>query len=94
MYIPAIGTESIRGVVGEADRSRTIDGDLVVVVDEHDAAQAEVAGQRCGLVADALLDIAVGADAVDVVVADVGAQASTNVGFGDRHANSVRNTGA
>ena len=46
-----------------------VDRDVVVVVDEHHAAELEVAGERRGFVADALHEVAVAADAEHVVVA-------------------------
>ena len=46
-------------------------------------------GQRAGLVADALRQVAVGADGEDPVVAHVGAEAGPQVGLGDGHADAV-----
>jgi hypothetical protein len=73
--------------VGE--RGRAVDRDVVVVVDVDEPAEAEVPGQRGGLVADALRQVAVGADGEDAVVADVGAEAGPQVRFGDGHADAV-----
>ena len=46
-------------------------------------------GERRGLVADALLEVAVGADGEDVVVEQVGAEAGPEVGLGERDADAV-----
>ena len=53
----------------QAELGGAVDRDVVVVVDVDEPAEAEVAGQRGGLVADALLEVAVGADHEGVVVA-------------------------
>ena len=68
--VPAVGLEALgrrrrcsASSVGPSMR------DVVVVVDVDEAAEAEVAGERRGLVADALLEVAVAADHERVVVA-------------------------
>ena len=88
--LPAVGPEPADGVVAERELGRTVDRDVVVVVDVDDAAEAEVTGQRGGLVADALGQVAVGDDAVDVVVDDVGTEAGAQRLLGDGHADAVR----
>jgi hypothetical protein len=54
----------------EADRRRPVDRDVVVVVDVDQAAEAEVARDRRGLLRDALHQVAVRADGVDPRVDD------------------------
>ena len=62
---------------------------MVVVVDEHEAAELQVAGERRGLVADALHQVAVAADAEHVVVAHLGTEAGAQVLLGERDADRV-----
>ncbi len=66
--VPAVGGVAGRDVLAEGDRGVVLDGDLVVVVDHHEVAELLVAGERGGLGAHALLQVAVAAHHVDVVV--------------------------
>ena len=88
--MPAVRLEALRDVVAVRERGVAVDRDVVVVVDEHQAAELQVAGERRGLVADALHEVAVAADAEDAVVADLGAEARAQVLLGDRDADRVR----
>ena len=84
--VPAVGLEAADGVVVEGDLGRAVDGDVVVVVDVDQPAEAEVAGQRRRLVADALHEVAVAADHEGVVVDEVGAEPGPQHPLGDAHA--------
>ena len=84
--VPAVGPEPAGGVVGERQLGGPVDRDVVVVVDVDQATEAQVAGQRRRLVADALLEVAVAADGEGVVVAELGAEPHAQVLLGDRHA--------
>ena len=66
--VPAVGLEALADVVGVGQLGRPVDRDVVVVVDADQPAEAEVAGERRGLVADALHEAAVAGDHVRVVV--------------------------
>ena len=55
--VPAVALEALRDVVAVRELGRAVDRDVVVVVDVHEPAEAEVAGERRGLVADALLEV-------------------------------------
>ena len=77
--VPAVRLEALRHVVAVRELGRTVDGDVVVVVDEHHAPELEVPGERRRLVADALHQVAVAADAEDAVVAHVGAEPRAQV---------------
>ncbi len=68
--VPAVRLETQHRVVGERELGRAVDRDVVVVVDRDEPAQPEVAGERAGLVAHALLETAVAHDGEDVVVGD------------------------
>ena len=81
--------EALRDVVAVRELGVAVDRDVVVVVDEHHAAELQVAGERRGFVADALHQVAVAADAEHVVVAHLGAEARAQVLLGDRDADRV-----
>ena len=68
LHVPAVRLVAGRGVLGERDRGVVLDGDVVLVVDQRQVAEPLGAGERGRLAADALLDVAVGGDAPDVVV--------------------------
>jgi hypothetical protein len=68
LHVPAVGLVPLRGVLGQGDRRVVLDRDLVVVVDDGEVAQLLVPGQGGRLGGDALLDVAVGGDDVDLVV--------------------------
>lgn len=58
-------------VLSEAEMRLTIDSDAVVVVQDDQLAEAKMAGKTGGLRADALLQTAVAAEHVGVVVKNV-----------------------
>jgi len=70
--VPAIGLVPLAHVLGERDVGVVLDGDVVLVVDQRQVAQLLVPGKGTGLVGDALHDVAVGGDHVDVVVEGAG----------------------
>ena len=90
--VPAVRTEPGRCVVGQRDLGLAVDGDVVVVVAEHDLAETQMTGERCRLVADAFGQITVATDAEHVVVEEVGAVARPELGLGHRHAHDVAHT--
>ena len=69
--VPAIGLEALRGVVGEPAFDLAVDRDAVVVVEADQLAQPERAGERAGLVRDALHQAAVAQEDVGAVVDDL-----------------------
>ena len=68
LHVPAVGLVAGRDVLGEGDVGVALDGDPVGVVDHREVAELLGAGDRGGLATDALLEVAVAADGVDVVV--------------------------
>ncbi len=78
-HVPAVALEALPHVVAVGELGRTVDRDVVVVVHVHEAAQPEVAGERRGLVADTLLEVAVTAEHERVVVDDLLAEARPQV---------------
>ena len=87
--VPAVGLEALADVVAVGERGVAVDGDVVVVVDADQVAEAEVAGERRRLVADALHEAAVAGDDERVVVDHVGAEPGAQAPLGDGHADGV-----
>ena len=92
--VPAVRLEALALVLGrEGQRGRAVDRDVVVVVEVDELAEAEVAGDRRGLLRHTLHQVAVRADREDAVVDDlvVGAVVALGeVALRDRHADAVR----
>lgn len=68
LHVPAVRLVALAHVLREGQVRLAVDGDLVVVVEDDELAQAQVARQGAGLGGDALLQAAVAADDVGVVV--------------------------
>ena len=68
--VPAVGIEALGDVLGPGHRGRAVELDVVVVVQDDELAQSQVAGQAGGLRGDALLKVAVGCDDVGPMVDD------------------------
>ncbi len=68
LHVPAVRPVARHHVLGLGDLGVVLDGDVVVVVEDDQVAQLLVTGQGTGLVADALLQVAVGGDDPDRVV--------------------------
>jgi hypothetical protein len=66
--VPAVRLVPRGHILAERDPGVVLDRDLVVVVQQDQVAELVVAGQGADLVAEALLDVAVRGEAVDVVV--------------------------
>ena len=87
--VPAVGLEAPGGVVAERQVGAAVDGYAVVVVHRDEPAELLVAGQRCGLVADALHQVAVTDDHERAVIGEVGAEARAEAPLGQCHADGV-----
>src|SRR2546421_713498 len=80
-------------LLGERDRRRAVDRDVVVVVEVDELAETERARDRGRLVRHALHQVAVGADAVDAMVDDLVVRAVVALSeeaLCDREADAVR----
>ena len=91
--VPAVGREAGQDVLAEGHRGRAVELDVVVVVEDRQLAQPEVAGERGGLGRDALLEVAVGADDVRPVVDDGvpgPVELAGEPALGDGHPDAVR----
>ena len=89
VHVPAVGGEATADVVGVRQLGAAVDRDPVVVVHADQPAEPEVAGERSGLVADALHEAAVAGDDVGVVVDELAAEAFAQHALGDGHADGV-----
>ncbi len=69
--VPVIGLEAPGHIFGKAELGGAVERDEVVVVEDDELAEAEGAGQRCGLMRDAFHHVAVAAEDVGVVIDDV-----------------------
>ena len=87
--VPTVRTEALRHVVTARQVGRAVDGDLVVVEHADKPVEFLVAGERRRLVTDALHETTVTGDHEHVVVVQLGAEARTQMTFGDRHADGV-----
>ena len=93
--VPAVGLVALGDVLVERDVGVVLDRDLVVVVDQDQVAELLGAGDRGGLAADALLEVAVAGHGVDEVVerrvaeGGVGVQQAVLAAGGHRHADRV-----
>src|SRR5690606_29446606 len=92
--LPAVGFETLRSVGGEPAFHFAVDGNAVVVVEEHQLAQAQSAGQRSYFVGDAFHQAAVAQERIGVVVNNIVTRAVELGGqrlFGKRKAHGVCN---
>ena len=72
LHVPAVCLVPGRDILRLGDLGVVLDRDVVVVVEHGEVAEFLHRGQRGGLVGDALLDVAVRAERVDVVVERAG----------------------
>jgi hypothetical protein len=92
LHVPAVRREAHPHVLAEGEGGVAVDGDVVVVVDHAEPAQAQVAGKARGLAGHAFHQVAVAAEAPDRVVHDLEArpvEALRQHPLGARHADGV-----
>ena len=80
--MPAVRLEPQTNVVAIGERGIAIDGDVVVVVDADQVAEALVPGQRSGFVTDAFHEATVASNHEGAVVHHVGPEPAAQVTFG------------
>src|SRR3546814_8729043 len=83
---PAGGAEAGELVVGAGKVDAAVDRDRVVVEEDDQLAETQVAGQRDRLVADAFHEAAVADDAIGVVIDQIVAEAGVQQTLGEGHA--------
>ena len=91
-HAPAVGLEALADVLGEGEGGGAVDRDLVVVVEDLEPAELEMAGEGAGLVRHAFHHLAVAGVDPDPVVEEGEAVAVEALGahaLGDRHADRV-----
>ncbi len=86
--VPAHCRESAEHVFAEGDVGAAVDRDLVVVVQVDQSSELQVPGERGGLAAHPLHEVAVGDEPVGVMVHEVGPEPGPEVALRDRHPNS------
>ena len=67
-HLPAVGAETLHGIVGKPAFHFTVDGNAVVVIKRHQLAQAQGASQGSHLVGDAFHHAAITQETVGIVV--------------------------
>ena len=87
--VPAIRAEAGRSVVTQGQIGLAIDRDVIVVVDHHELAEAEVPSERRRLVTDALREASISGDGEDIVIEQVRAVPGAQLRLGDRHAHGI-----
>ena len=88
--VPAGGFETFQRIARFRKRQRAVDGDAVVVVEDDQLRQFQVAGKADRLVADAFHQVAVGGQHIGVVIDDLVAETGGLQAFGQRHADRRR----
>ena len=91
-HLPVLGFETLFDIFVPGDGGFPFDGDVVAVVDQDQILEGETSRQGAGLVADPLLQVAVAAEAVDLVVdepAGGGVDQTGGIGLGHGEADGV-----
>src|SRR5262245_6704571 len=87
--MPAGRPEALELVVRHREAGRSIDGDLVIVEQNDQAAELEMTGKRDCLLADALHQAAISGDDVGMVVDDLAAVAAVEQPLRESHADGI-----
>jgi hypothetical protein len=75
--------------VESVSETRAVDGDRIVVPEDDQLVELEVAGERDRFLADAFHQAAVAGEHIGVVIDQIGAEISGKLAFGDRHADGI-----
>ena len=93
--IPSVGLVTLEDILGEGNVSTTVNGDVVVVINDNQTAELEVAGNRGSLVGNSLLQTTISAESVNVVV-DNGetllVEGSGQIGLSNSHTDGIAHT--
>ncbi len=86
LHVPAVGLVAHADVLGEGECRVALDRDVVVVVEDDQAAEAQVPGERAGLRRHAFLQVTVGDDRVGEVADEVLVEARRQHPLAERQA--------
>ncbi len=89
-HMPLRHAKALRHVLADGQLGAAVVGDAVVVPQEDQLAQTQVAGQRNHFLAHTFLQAAVAYEGIRMVVHQPAAEAGVQVGLGHRHAEGVR----
>jgi len=89
--VPARGAETCVLVCGIRDRDRAIDRDVVVIPENNELVQLQMASKRNRFLRNAFHQAAVTCDDIGVVVLEVGPEFGREFLFGNRHAHGIGN---
>ena len=95
LHEPAVSLEAPPHIFVEGQVRRALNADVIVIVKEGEVAETEKPGDRSSLRRDALHQVAVTADAVNVVVYDFvpwTIEMSRQIFFGNSHADRIAKT--
>ncbi|MNH99974.1 hypothetical protein D3C73_527570 [compost metagenome] len=87
--VPVNGLEAGDLVGRVRQRNGAVDGDRIVVPEEDELIELQVAGKRDGFVGDAFHQAAIAVDHVCIVILQVGAEFVAQLAFGNRHADGI-----
>ncbi len=87
--LPLSRLEALDHVAGLGKRQRPVDRDVVVVPQDDEVLELQMAGEMDRLMADALHQVAVAGDDIGLVVDEVVAEARVQDALGQRHADRI-----
>ena len=90
--VPAGGCEARKLIGGIRECYRSVDRDAVIVPEDDELVELEVARQRNRFLADAFHQAAVACEHIGIVIHEVFAELGAKMRFGDRHADRVADT--
>lgn len=96
--MPSKGLVPLGNIFSEGDLSVSVDGDLVVIVEGNELAEAPVTSEGAGLIGDTLHHASITEDAVGVVVNNLGGvrlvEASGKMSLCNSDTDGIANTGS
>ena len=88
-HVPARDTATRGHVLADRQLGRAVVGDAVVVPQQHQLGEAQVAGERDHFLADAFLQATVADEGIGEMVDQAGTETCAQKRFGDRHAQRI-----
>ena len=87
--VPAAGVEALELVLMARQLGRAVDRDVIVVPEDDQLAELQMAGERDRFLADAFHEAAIAAEHISVMIDEVFAEARCLQPFGERHADGI-----